>query len=257
MSHNLEQYLVKLGLEAEAASLYIAMVRLHNPPVLQLAKQLGVSRTQVYRKLHTLQQFNLVHAEKLSHGTQYWTLPLENIESIIQDRQAELDRAQRDLGAMSQLVREFAGKQSDVRNVRHYYGLAGLKQANWNLTKAKKEYRVFETGSLMQHFAHDPDFVRRCNEKLTANNLVSYDLTNALPSLEDMAPYNLDDINYRYIDPKVLRIDFEMYLYNDVVALLDYDPANMNAVEITHPALSGMMRQIYDIIWAMAKPIDL
>lgn len=253
-----EQYLERLGIGRDTVTLYLELASLPNPSVLQLAKSLGISRTQVYRQLEVLRNYNLIDSRKLSHGTQYHALSLDNIESVLEDRQAELGQAKRDLDTMAQLVREFVAQEDNKSIIRHYYGLNGLKQANWNLTKADGEYRVFEAASLMHHFRSDPAFVRRCNERMAERKLISYDLTNIRnPNLTEMVPLDVRLAHYRYIDPAILSINFEVYLYNDTVTLLDYEPAVMNAVEINHPVLFKMMRQLYDIAWNMATPIEL
>lgn len=252
----IEQYTAGLGLKPQTMRLYIELAK-HQPSVLHLAKSLHISRTQVYRHIETLMHYNLVSAEKLTNGTRYRALPLDNIESAIIQRENELGTMRTNLSSMTQLVREFVADKGQQSTVRHYYGLSGLKQANWNLTKARREYRVFETDSLVNHFAADQDFARRCNEQLFKNGLVSYDLTNQHPALEDMMPIDPERAYYRYIDPRVLKVDFELYIYNQVITLLDYDPNNMHAVEIEHPTLFRMMSQIYSLIWNLATPVSL
>lgn len=253
-----EQYLIELGLNQGVAKLYLELARTHQPSVLGLAKSLNISRAQVYRQLDILCVYNLVSMEKLSHGTIYRALPLDNMESIIEDRQANLDKAKRDLDTMTQMMREFVAHEDDQSVVRHYYGVNGLKQANWNLTKAKNKYYVFESASLQEHFSFDLQFAYRCNERFAQRQLVSYDLTNnSHPRLEDMVPLDITRVNYRYLDPAVLTINFEIYLYNDTLTLLEYDPSNRHAIEITHPILFRMMRQLYDIAWQMGTPIKL
>src|SRR5579883_216348 len=173
----LVEYLDRLGIEPEVSALYLLLIAHGQSSALQLAKQSGISRTQVYRHLETLQQHGLASAEHLSYGTLYRALPLENVEGTIASREAEISGLRRDLGSMAALLQQLAGSAGPKATVQHYYGLAGLKQVNWNLTKADKEFRVFEVAHLDVHL--DTAFARRCRERYIERKLTSYDLTNA------------------------------------------------------------------------------
>src|SRR5690348_5984935 len=92
------EYLTKLGIDAGAIDLYIALIQAGYATALQLAQRTRVSRTQVYRHLEALQACGLVSAEQLSYGTLYRPQPLENIERLIADREAEVAGLRHDLG---------------------------------------------------------------------------------------------------------------------------------------------------------------
>jgi hypothetical protein len=157
---------------------------------------------------------------------------------------------------MSAVLQQLAGSQGPTATVHHYYGLAGLKQVNWNLTKAEKEYRVFEAAHLSQHL--DKTFARRCRERYIERELTSYDLTNATNVLAtELEPFNPSKIQIRHINEEILKINFELYIYNDVVTLLDYDREDPLAIEIHHPALHTMMRQLFDAMWNLAQPLSI
>lgn len=248
------KYLGKLGVEAEAVTVYVTLAKRGHSSALQLAKTTGISRTQIYRLLEILQAHGLTSAEKLSYGTLYRALPLENIEGLLANREAETAAIRRNLGAMTAALQALAGGSGPKATVQHYYGVAGLKQANWNLTKADKEFRVFEAAHLSAHL--DKAFARRTRERFIERQLVAYDLTNATSvSAREIEPYDPERAFIRHIDPEVLTINFEVYLYNDVVTLLDYTKENSMAVEIHHPSLHAMMRQLFDAMWSQATPL--
>ncbi|HSX29160.1 MAG TPA: helix-turn-helix domain-containing protein [Candidatus Saccharimonadales bacterium] len=248
-------YLEKLGIEPDATTVYIQLVRNGHSSALQLAKTTGISRTQVYRHLEVLQRNNLVSAEQLSYGTLYRPLPLDNIEGLLASREAETAAIRRNLGAMTAALQAIAGGSGPTASVQHYYGIAGLKQANWNLTKADKSYKVFEAAHISVHL--DKAFARRLRERYIERQLTSYDLTNATKvSAREIEPFEPSRTFLRHINPEVLTINFEMCLYNDVVTLFDYSK-NAMAVEIHHPALHAMMEQLFDAMWVQATPLDI
>jgi len=251
-----KNYFKRLGVSATGAALYIELFRVGPTTALKLARTLAVPRTQVYRELETLQQMALVSADKLSYGTLFHALPLENVESMLEARKSTTEALARDLSSMSDMMRLLAGSSGPQATVRHYYGRAGLRQANWNLTKARKEFRVFETKHLSQHL--DPDFARRCRERFIERKLHSFDLTNErIHKKKDLEPVDPARAKLRYIDPKILDVKFEMYIYDEVVTLLDYSERNSMALEIHHPSLSSMMKQLFDAMWKTAEDVDL
>jgi len=250
----IKKYLQKIGIAPEATTTYVALVQQGPSSALQLAKQTAISRTQIYRHLEALQKHGLVSVEQLSYGTLYRPLPIENIEGILADREAETAAIRRNLTAMAATLQALAGGSGPKATVQHYYGIAGIKQANWNITHANGEYRCFEAAHLSAHL--DKAFARRHRERCIERQLVSYDLTNDLVvRATDIEPFEPSRTFIRHIDPHVLRMSFEMVLYNDVVTLLDFE--KLSAVEINHPALSSMMRQLFDVMWAIAKPLPI
>ena len=249
-------YFKKLGLDQELAGLFIELTKLGQSSALLLAKVTGVTRTQVYRHLETVASKGLVSSEQLSYGTLYRALPIENVEGLLADREAETALLRGNIKAVASALHVIVGSTGKKAVVRHYYGVAGLKQANWNLTHANGEYRVFEQAHISQHL--DKAFARRHRQRCIEKGITSYDLTNATDvTAKDIEPYNPDKTFIRHIDREVLDISFEMFVYNDIVTLIDHSPDQQMAIEIEHPALRAMMRQLFDAMWKLAKPLKI
>lgn len=246
-------YLQKFGISAEAGKVYLELLKQQRPSVLRLAKSLGISRPQAYRHIAMLAKYGLVNSEPLVHGTLYRALPLDNLDNVLTQREAETIALRGQLDTVNQSIqRLIAGASASGSDMRHYRGLAGLKQVNWNLTKAHREYRVFETAHLPTHF--DKTFARRCNEQLYKRSLQSYDLTNATQvDASQLVPFDPAHTHYRHIEPSILAIAFEMYLYNGIITLLDYLPGSMHAVEIQNPAFYTMMSQMFTTMWRLGS----
>lgn len=250
----IRKYLGKLGIEPDTVSVYLELVRQGYASALQLAKATKISRTQIYRHLDILQQHGLASAEQLSYGTLYRPMAIENIEGLLANREAETAAIRRNLSGMAAALQAIAGGSGPKATVQHYYGPAGIKQANWNITKADKEYKIFEAAHLSSHL--DQAFARRHRERTMERNLTSYDLTNdSVVRAKDIEPFDHQRTFLRHIDSEVLTINYEIVLYNDVTLLLDYH--EQMAVEMIHPAFSSMMTQLFDAMWAQATPLEI
>ncbi len=251
-----QEYLQVLGIEPEATMVYVELTKQGPSSALQVSKLTSISRTQIYRRLEELQAAGLASAEQLSYGTLFRALPFENIEALIAQREAENAAVKNGLGSMVDLMQQMAGSAGPKATVQHYYGLAGLKQINWNLTKADGEYRVFEAAHLLHHL--DKTFARRHRERCLERELISYDLTNDdAAHAKDLEPFEPSRTFLRHIDPKILMIQFEVLIYNDVVTMLDYSDEQQLAMEIHHPTLHAMMRQMFEAMWGIATPLDI
>jgi sugar-specific transcriptional regulator TrmB len=245
-----------LDIDPDATLVYLELAKLGPGSALQLAKLTKISRTQIYRRLESLQQHGLVSAEQLSYGTLFRALPIENIEGLIADREAQTSALKHNVSLMMETVQHITGSAGPRATVQHYYGTAGLKQVNWNLTKANGEYKVFELAHLPEHF--DKAFARRCRARYIERELTSYDLTNdTFVTAAQMEPFNPERTFLRHIDPAVIAITIETYIYNDVVTILDYHEDQQMAIEIHHPILNTMMTQLFDTIWAQATPLKI
>ena len=140
--------------------------------------------------------------------------------------------------------------------VIEYRGVEGLKQINFNLSKAFKEYRVFELANLDKHPGMPRYFVEKQRQAQVDAKITGYDLTNNPAwdidtKVEGYKKYSKS----RYIDPKIFEIKFETYIYNNCVALLNYDQKDVFGVEIYNPALAAQQLQIFDLLWGMGKDL--
>jgi sugar-specific transcriptional regulator TrmB len=256
-AQQLETYLKKLDIDKNATKVYLQLISVGPSSALQLAKATAISRTQMYRHLEALQAKGLVSSEQLSYGTLFRALPLQNLEATIADREATTTALKQDLSSMSHLLQQFAGSSGPTATTQHYYGLAGLKQANWNLTKANGEFRVFEAAHLSDHL-DDKAFTRRFRERCIERQLISYDLTNdTTVQAADIEPFTPGRVHFHHISPEILIINFEMYIYNNTVTLLDYREGHEHALEIEHPQLHQMMQQLFNAMWKMGQPLTI
>lgn len=252
----IQRNLEKLGLEYGVVQIYIALNTEGNSSALQLAKHTGISRTQVYRHLEDLQKNNLVNAEQLGGGTVYSALPITNVKALLDNRDAETAVIRQSLGDMSNALQALAGAAGPKAAINHCYGSAGLKQAIWNSTKAKHELCIFE--SAQPGPRPDRTFTRRYREQLKAHETRCRRLTNNPKiSLRDLEPINLQITEIRYADPSLLALNFEAYIYDNTITLLDYSEGSQMAIELTHPTLKNVMQQLFNAMWAQAAPAEI
>ncbi len=247
--------LTSLRLDDDAINIYLYLCYNGHSSALNISSKTAISRTQVYRHLDALTKLNLVSEEKPHWGTYFYALPISNLESNLNQRKQDLDRAEANLKKANDVFEElFYGveKQSDTIT---YRGLPGLKQALWNITKAEVEYKTFEVDHISNLL--DTKFARSLRQKTVDSEFRTYDLSNnKVHKKADLEPIDLSLSKIKYISPDILKIKFEIIIYNQQITLIDYFKPEPIALEIFNPSLNLMMNQMFDAFWKMAEEVE-
>ena len=249
---DITKQLEQFGLDEETAELYLALLKTGPQGVVSIAKRLNKGRNVIYRLIAELESRQLVSVAGKSFGKEYTALDPAAFEGLIAREEGRTSQMRASLDTMIDGLYAYAGGKGASKIV-HYDGVEGLKQVNWNLTKAKREYRVFELSHVSDYL--DEAFSENLRHEWAKRGITSYDLTNqkTVEPYSKNLEYLLKCSKYRYIDPAILDIQYEMFIYNDVVTLLDYKSDRLHAVEIHDAALSCMQRQLFDAIWAQGQ----
>jgi sugar-specific transcriptional regulator TrmB len=250
----LTEALEALSLSEEASSVYLFLVQNGHSSALNISSKTGISRTQVYRHLDALTRLNLVSEEKPYWGTYFYALPISNLQTEINAQRQHLEDAELKLKGAEDIFSELFQNQNSSQTIT-YRGISGLKQALWNITKAEREYKFFEVDHISNLL--DVKFSRSLRQQQIDKKIESYDLSNRKQHrMADLEPVNLSLSKVRFIAPEILKIKYEIIIYNDQVTLIDYFGAQPTALEIKNKALNLMMGQMFDAFWAMAEEVE-
>lgn len=242
----------QLGLSGQQAQTYLYLLE-HGPQtVLALSRGLSSGRTKLYPLLESLAEKQLVTIHERHYGTSYEAQPPSVLEFIVaeKERGAEVLRAK--LPAMQHALAKFHSLSPETSKIVEYRGVDGLKQINWNLTKAKREYRVFELAHLSDHLGKH--FAEKIRSWQVEKGITSYDLSNDPNWSVDTKVAGYEKYSKaRFIDPAIFAIEFEVYIYNNCVALLNYEKDDIFGVEIYNEKLARQQKQLFDLVWSQAK----
>jgi len=244
------------GLNRETALLYMALLKMGPCGIVALTRRVSLGRNVVYRLLADLERAQLVSVARKSFGKEYAPVSPLVFEGMIARREAETSQMRGSLALLVSGLQALAHADQPSKIV-HYEGVEGLKQVNWNLTRAKKEFKVFELEPLSNYL--DSGFAEKLRRIWVEKGITTYDITNrkSIVAYTSDLEYWREYSKYRYIEPSVLAIKFEMFIYNDVVTLLDYKTDAPHAVEIYNQALADMQRQLFDAIWLQAHDMKI
>ncbi len=252
----IEQKLANFGLNEETVRLYIGLLETGPQGIVAITRKLGIGRNVAYRLIEELQEKQLVSVAEKSFGKEYSALGPTALEGLIARREAQTAGMRASLDGVVAGLHALVGTDKKTKIV-HYEGIEGLKQVNWNLTKAKKEFRVFELSHVSDYL--DKAFSEKVRHIWGEKKITSYDITNrkSLDRPTDELDYWRNYSKYRYVEKSVLDIKFEMFVYNNVVTLVDYKTDKPQAVEIYNQYLADLQKQLFDAIWGQGKDMPL
>jgi hypothetical protein len=174
------------------------------------------------------------------------------LEFLVSEHERKADAMRATLPSAVHALQTIQQISPTTSKIVEYKGIDGLKQMNWNLTKAENEYRVFELAGLDKHLGKH--FAAKMRARDQAKGLKTYDLTNNPERHLEPGIETKNNLT-RYIDPKVFNIQFESFIYNNCVALLNYERDDIFGVEIYNSKLAAQQKQIFDLLWSQAKEL--
>ena len=247
------------GVSNAAARIYVLLV-IHGPMgIMDLVRHSGQGRNVVYKIVDKLVAAQLVSVAEKSFGKQYTAVQGTAFDAIVARKESQARQLRVSIDEIAHGLLALSGETHSTSKIIHFEGRDGLMQVNWNLTNAKKEFRVYEQSHMDEYM--NERFARKVRDQFMAKGIASYELTNRkkIPPLLGMEETDhwKKNVHYRYVEPKVLKIQFEMYIYDNVVTLLDYNGEMPHCIEIHNDRLAHMQRQIFDIVWKQAKEMKL
>lgn len=257
MSDQTDNYLKlkPFGLSDDEAKLYLLLVEKGFTTALTLSRLLKLARTKVYRLLDKLVEKQLVEQKITDRGMQFGATDPERLNQLFGEKQQEVETMKRTLPDLLSTISQLSQSHTSPSKVLYYKGIEGLKQVNYNLTRAKDLLRVYEVEHMSDYLPKD--FSEDIRQKFVDKGIVTHDLTNkkSFPDFTTVTKMITDYSEFRYISPKLLKIDFEAIIYNDVYATYTYKGNEIFCVEIYNATLANMQKQIYDFIWKQATPL--
>lgn len=243
------------GLSHEESKIYLLLLQYGASTALTISKQLVMGRTKVYRLLDKLHAKQLVEFLIGKHGMKFSASHPVRFEQLVHQQKSQLQTLQDNLPALMSQLQSLIASSQNKSKVVVYEGLDGLKQVSWNATKAKDELRIYEIDHISDFLPLQ--FAEEFRRELVTNKILNKDLTNRR-SFGDYTQVKELVKNYsqvRHISPKLLQIQFEVLLYNDVYATYTYKAKEIFCVEIHNQQLASMQKQLFDFVWQKAQPM--
>lgn len=169
-------YLKQLGISAEQSAAYLQLLSQGPQTVLQISRGLKTGRTKLYPLLDELAEKQLITIHERHYGTTYEITSLDSLDFLVSEHERKAEGLRKSLPAARNLLEQVAIASPSTSRIVEYRGIDGLKQMNFNLTKAQREFRVYELAGLDKHLGKH--FAEKMRLRIAERGLETFDLTN-------------------------------------------------------------------------------
>lgn len=251
----LRSVMTQAGLSLKHASVYEKLLTSTATTPLVLARETKLNRSSLYRYLEDLREIGLVELVLGDKSSRYIANPnglnqylareearLENLKNTIPSLVAEMEKV----------------KRSEVSEVRYYQGVKGLKQMLWNVVASGVEY--VGLGYEDWNTSVGRTYAEKLREKNMETKARSREISNVAESgfeYTKLGSRYQSVYEQRWIDPKILTIKHDTYVYGNVFAYYYHYQGEYFGVEIHNAEIARTERQVFEILWGMAEQEDL
>ena len=230
--------LTAIGLSENESKIYTTLLKLGFATVVQIAKESGFHRSNIYDIIEKLREKGLITVQKEGKTTKYKTSDLENLYSFIQEKQVALDNLMPNLKSLEKQTPEEI-------DVELFKGEKGMRFALRDIIRERKDTYTFTAkGQLRKNL---PDFAEQFMRDQKRFKIKYFGLYTSAKNL----PAYFTEIK---IIPKELGNPVATNIYGDKVLITIWEPS-MIAILIKSKFVAESYKKHFDLIWKIAKPI--
>jgi len=249
---NLIFLLKPYGLTSEESSIYLNLLENNTSSALTISRNIGMSRTKVYRILDKLIEKQLVVQEYNRNGFKFKANHPSKLNQLIIQKEIEVSTLKESLIQTINLLEKHINLNHPQSQILYYQGKEGLSQVNWNLLHAKNEYLSYEVDNAESYLPKtEADKLRQA---LTDKKIVNRMLTNQ----KKMFTFNPKNKFWkiRHISSKTIQIKLDIFIYNDIFTICHYlDNHDIFCLEIKNQFLVNMQKEIFENLWSQSTPL--
>jgi len=248
--------LASFGLDSREAEVYIALLAKKNLTALMLSRETGINRTTLYRILEKLVKIGLVKEMVDYKSTSFTANPADHLKSLLFKKEAEMSDMRENLDTIVNSLDKIPQESGGQTRVFYYKGQSGLQQLLWNTLLANDG--VVGLGYMDWNKSVGKKYAEKIRAEYVERKIDNKELLNegrldVKQNFTGNKEYLTKYYAHRIISQKVLPINYDTYIYNDVFAFYYYFDNEVFGVEIHNAEIAFSQRRIFEILWNMAK----
>ena len=246
-------YFNKLGFEPEIADIYLALHANGPQTISALARNSRVERTKIYRLIDVLLASNLVEVETHYKKGIIKAAPISNLHILINQKEQELKGLQDELGLIEQVLARNSLSNPATR-VQFYNGVEGLRQMQWNQTRATTECLSIMNEPIQNVLGKA--FTLRWAEAMNNNNIKlriiespRFDKLSKAWHDKEKIPEIMDNMQTTIIKPEAFKIEHNTDIWDNVTAYYNWADGEIYGIEIYNQHIADAQRKFFEMIW--------
>lgn len=220
--------------------------------VVQLAKYSGFSRPAIYRAIEQLIRKGLVESIVDGKRTIYKAQSPTVLNRLLSQKENKIYEVREKLPELINFLQKFDLKRKKKSYVTFYSGIEGVKQVMWNTLKTAKGGEILGYNFLYWKDIAGQEFSDILHAEWIAKKYRTFELTNLIEEGETWSVNKEGILSYdklRYIDPKVLTIKHETFIYEKCFSLIHYENGEYFGAEIHNEEIVNLQKQLFWIVW--------
>lgn len=237
----IQKELKKIGLHRSEIKVYTHLLQagMATPP--QIAKAVGIARTNCYNLLQSLKAKKLITENRQKKRKAYAANDPSTLALLLEEKQENLRKILPDLQAMHQ-------KQIHKPRITFFDGLEEVKEIYFRTLSAKEVYAI---GSMKKLATSLPDFFLKYQKEIRKRNIIFHDFLTH-PSGEVEMPKVKAFLRGLY-EAKFLPAEYgdlpnDILVWDDNIALITLEEPIFGTV-LTNQQLADMFRVIFRVLW--------
>jgi len=256
-------FLSQLGFNNEAIVIYIGLVKNGPSTLLQISKNCRLERTKLYRLIDDFIKRGVIEEVPAYKKKTVKAVDLKTIEFLVRKKHSDAQVLSESFGIFSDAVKSIESQSLPDVNVTYYRGIEGMKQMIWHLTSCEGIYRTYS-----YRFWNDiigDKFTFELNKVMNEKNFKVHDIysdqyikykENWMKTRGKKPSGDWSFWQSRFISEKIVKIDQNIDIYNDIVAYSYWDGSDMFGLEIKNQRVADMQKQVHDVLWKISKKVD-
>lgn len=252
-SDNILTNLRRLGLGMDEAKVYMELLR--EPSThLRLSHNTGINRTTIYRVVEDLEKKSLISRRTDDRGTFLTASDPSTLEVGLVTKEERLKQQRLILDQLVPQLNNFTSKNNKIFTVQTYEGVEGIKQMCWHVLQTKDEVLGFGAQT-MEDLTGDHRWAEKVRERAVEAGFLMRQIINEDTKLSIISSNKeyLKRYNCRTIPSKKIFFNEHILIYNDTVAIFNWQENQKVGVEIVSKTYTQMMREVFENFWQIAK----
>lgn len=254
---NVHMFLLGLGLNDHEAKIYQILAQDGALTTLEVARKVGLPRTSVYRLLESLKQQGLLDEVVEQEKTKVQAVAPEQLGLLVRRKERAMLELRTQLATVIDVLKGGQTMRQPGTKILFFRGVEGIRRMIWNVLHTEKLYRGY-TFQNWQDLVGEK-FVEEWSIEFDRKNIPAHDLCSD-EYLENRKQTQHIGIwtnwQRRYIPSKIVTIDHQIDIYNDIVSFYDWEGKEIFGVEIHNEKVARLQKQIFDVLWKLGQPMS-
>lgn len=252
----LSENLSALNLNSDEARVFIELIEKPNTH-LGLSRSTGINRSKVYRIVDALIRRSLVTRRVDDRGMLLVANDPEALAIELVAQEAEVKRRREVYDQLLPELHALSGRSAmDRFAVQTYEGVEGFKQMQWHELSTVGELLVFGNMSVEQ-LGINHGWAEKFRMHTVERGYALREIFNTTHGVTDFTSNHdfMEMYDARIVAADILPMETPMVIYNDTVAIYQFDDERRVGAEVINAAYAATMRRIFEHYWRLGKPL--